>query len=119
MSMLPRVENSIRPGRVRSSRLPVGISVTSPMNGICGTGGMEVWPGGVLHLFLIEGTETVLSPGADNWGNDGECWRLRLDSASVASVVPLSRAVELDGASPESLRSSSRRFDLAVPDSHC
>lgn len=36
----------------------------------------------------------------------GDCFRLDVDSISVPNVVRLSLAVELDGASPESLRTS-------------
>ena len=44
----------------------------------------------------------------------GECLMLEVESKSVPNVVRLSLVVELEGASPESLRTSSCNFDLAV-----
>lgn len=120
MSILPLLENSIWPGRVRSSKLPVGISVIRPTNGIWGTGGMlEVSLIGVSHLFVAGGIDIALSRGVDSCGSDCEFRRLWLDSASVQSVVLLSRVVKLEGARPESLRLSSGRFNCTLRGSHC
>lgn len=44
----------------------------------------------------------------------GECLILDAESASVPKVVRLSLAVELDGARPESLRTSSCSLDRAA-----
>ena len=114
ISILPRFENSIWPGSVKSSKLPVGISVTSPIKGTCGSGGglLRGFEGFVFlepQLRVILDEVDAESSEGRNFGRLGEFLKLA-DSRSVANVVRLSLIV-VDGASPESLLTSSCIFE--------
>lgn len=117
ISILPLFENSTCPGTVKSSKLPVGISVSMLIDGACivseklrcsafGRRGSLFAGGALLGIGLSSWTETL--------GMLGERRMLKFESISVSKVVRLSLVVELEGARPESLRTSSCSLDLAA-----
>ena len=92
---------------VRSSKLPVGISVSIPINGACGTVGRPFCSfADCVCSFRSDPCSAVFetddSSGAEKLGKLGEYLMLDDESTSVPSVVRLFLAVELDGARPES-----------------
>lgn len=99
---------------VRSSKLPVGISVTIPIKGDWGFAGFALSLGDrrffVPHFWFFTDEFDAESSEVGNLGRLGEFLRLAEDSGSksVAKVVRLSLGVVVvECASPESLLSSS------------
>ena len=107
INILPLFENSTCPGMVKSSKLPVGISVSIPINGACGIVGRPFCSFADCVCSFRPSPcsalcETDVSSGAQKLGKLGECLMLDDESTSVPSVVRLFLAVEWEGARPES-----------------
>lgn len=99
INMLPLFEKSTCPGMVKSSKLPVGISVSIPINGACGITGRPFCSSADRVCSFRPGPcsavcETDVSSGAEKLGKLGECLMLDDESTSVPSVVRLFLAVE-------------------------
>lgn len=112
INMLPLFENSTCPGKVKSSKLPVGISVNIPINGNFGMAGSSSSFSDLCGSWSFDASglgEVVdaVSLCDEITGRLGEWLILGVDSTSVPNVVLLSLAVELDGARAESLLPSS------------